>query len=245
MASTGSSSPTMRPTSRAQRPPALTTCSACTVPCSVTTFQAPVGLLGQLDDAVAEHDRGAELLRRLGVGVGGAGGVEVPLDRVPERADEMRWVDQREHRRRLGGGDDLECPCRGSGPWHGRGAGSPCARGCRRASPRRSGAGRRTGPTAPRARGRARRYRPAAWRRWGRRSGYGSRRPRARTSPRSARSARSASRRSSRPGRGGRAPSSRRRRRRSPRRAPATSCRPPRPRPAPRPAATPGRPARR
>ena len=43
MASTGSSSPTMRPTSRAQSPPALTTCSASTVPCSVTTFHAPPG----------------------------------------------------------------------------------------------------------------------------------------------------------------------------------------------------------
>ena len=31
------------PTSRAQRPPALTTCSACTVPLSVTTSQVPSG----------------------------------------------------------------------------------------------------------------------------------------------------------------------------------------------------------
>ena len=66
-----------------------------------------VGLLGQLDDAVAEHDRRAERLRRLGVGVGGAGRVEVALDRVPERADEVARVHQREHRRRLAGGDDL------------------------------------------------------------------------------------------------------------------------------------------
>ncbi len=43
MASSGSSTPTMRPTSRAHSPPQLTTCSAFTVPCSVTTFQVPSG----------------------------------------------------------------------------------------------------------------------------------------------------------------------------------------------------------
>ena len=31
----------MRPTSRAHRPPALTTCSACTLPWSVITSQVP------------------------------------------------------------------------------------------------------------------------------------------------------------------------------------------------------------
>jgi hypothetical protein len=49
MARSGSSSPTMRPTSRAQRPPALTTWSALTVPCSVTTFQVPSSSWSQLD----------------------------------------------------------------------------------------------------------------------------------------------------------------------------------------------------
>ncbi len=41
IASTGSSSPTIRPTSRAQRPPAFTTCSAVTSPASVMTRQSP------------------------------------------------------------------------------------------------------------------------------------------------------------------------------------------------------------
>ena len=43
IASTGSSSPTMRPTSRAHRPAALTTCSATTSPLSVITRHAPSG----------------------------------------------------------------------------------------------------------------------------------------------------------------------------------------------------------
>ena len=66
-----------------------------------------VRLLGQLDHAVAEHDGGAERLRRLGVGMGGAGRVEMAFDRIPERADEVRRIHDREHRRGLGGGDDL------------------------------------------------------------------------------------------------------------------------------------------
>ena len=41
MASTGSSMPTRWPTSRAHRPAQLTTCSACTVPLSVTSSQEP------------------------------------------------------------------------------------------------------------------------------------------------------------------------------------------------------------
>jgi hypothetical protein len=106
MASTGSSSPTMRPTSRAQRPPALTTCSALIVPLLGDHVPGAVGLLGQLLD-LAEHDLGAELAGGLGIGVGGAGGVEMALDRIPQRADEIALVHQREHRLGFGRGDQL------------------------------------------------------------------------------------------------------------------------------------------
>ena len=57
-----------------------------------------VGVLGQLDDAVPQDDIGAELLRRLGVGVRGARRIEMALDRIPHGADEVLFVHQREHR---------------------------------------------------------------------------------------------------------------------------------------------------
>ena len=223
IASTGSSSPTMRPTSRAQRPPALTTCSASHRAVLGDDVPGAVRLLGQLDHAVAQHDGGAERLRRLGVGVGGAGRVEMALDRVPERADEVARVHQREHRRRLGGRDDLGVhaeaaalgvgepqevhPLRAAGQHHA--AGQVQAAGLAgqllELAVERDGVGLQLGDVgvavqrvepARRVPGRARRSAP---------------------------SARSASRRSSRPWRGGRAPSSRRRRRRSPRRGRASS----------------------
>ena len=230
----------MRPTSRAQRPPALTTCSARTVPCSVTTFQVPSGLLGQLDHAVAQHDRRAELLRRLGVGVGGAGRVEMPLDRVPERADEV-----------------ASRPSAGTSPSPRTGVmisvsmprQRPLAWVSRRKSIRsgRVGHHHAAGQVQPAGLAREllelaverRRCRPGASRRSGRRSGCGSRPPRARTS-REVSSERSISIDVGPAGLapGGRAPSSRPRRRRSPRPAPAPAChsvRDQRRRPAPEP----------
>jgi hypothetical protein len=48
-----------------------------------------VRVLGQFLDWIAQHDLGAELLRRLGIGDGGAGRVEMALDRVPHGADEV------------------------------------------------------------------------------------------------------------------------------------------------------------
>ena len=66
-----------------------------------------VDLLRQLDDAVPEHDLGAELARGLGIGMRGAGRVEMALDRVPHGADEIRLVHQREHRLGLGRRDQF------------------------------------------------------------------------------------------------------------------------------------------
>ena len=69
IASTGSSSPTIRPTSRAQSPPAFTTCSASHRAVLGDDVPGAARLLGQLHHPVAQHDRRPELLRRLGVGV--------------------------------------------------------------------------------------------------------------------------------------------------------------------------------
>ena len=66
-----------------------------------------VGLLRQFDDAVAQHDLGAEFLGRLGVGDGGAGGIEMAFDRIPHGADEIGLVHQREHRLGFGRRDQL------------------------------------------------------------------------------------------------------------------------------------------
>ena len=99
MASTGSSSPTMRPTSRAHRPPQLTTCSAWTVPLLGDDVPGAVRRAASAPTTRLRSTISAPLmLRRLGIGVGGAGGVEMALDRVAHGADEVALVDQREHR---------------------------------------------------------------------------------------------------------------------------------------------------
>ena len=126
MASIGSSRPTMRPTSRAHRPPAFTTCSACTVPCSVMTSQEPSARWRRSVTRVCADDLGAADLRRLRVGVGDAVGIDVALDRVVDRADEMLLVDQRKQPRRPRRPRSARAPCRGSGraPWSS--SASPC-----------------------------------------------------------------------------------------------------------------------
>ncbi len=77
------------------------------VPCSVTTVHEPSGLAVQLGDAVAGVNLGAGEAGGLRIGHRRAVGVEVALDRVPQGADEVALVDQRQQRLRLGGGDDL------------------------------------------------------------------------------------------------------------------------------------------
>ena len=96
MASTGSSMPTMRPTSRAHRPPQLTTCSAWIVPCSVTTSQVPSGRGFSSVTRVFGVDLGAVDARRLGIGVGRAGRIEVAVGGVEHGADEVLLLDQRQ-----------------------------------------------------------------------------------------------------------------------------------------------------
>src|SRR5580704_17664435 len=85
MASTGSSRPIIRPTSRAHRPPAL-------------AMVADPGVL---------VDLGSGLPRAAGVGPGDPGRVDVTLDRVEERADEVLLLQQREQLLGFGRRDDL------------------------------------------------------------------------------------------------------------------------------------------
>ena len=87
-----------------------------------------VGLLGQLRDAVAEHDLGAQRAARLWRRQGGAGRVEMAFDRVPHGADELRLVHQREHGLGFGRRDQFGVHAEISGPWRGLGAKNPCAR---------------------------------------------------------------------------------------------------------------------
>ena len=77
--------------------------------CSLFGDDVPgaVRLLGQLDDAVAKHDLGAELAGRLGIGMGRARRVEMALDRIPQGADEMGLVHEREHLLGFGWRDQL------------------------------------------------------------------------------------------------------------------------------------------
>ena len=86
----------MRPTSRAHRPPALTTCSAWMLPLSVTTSQVPSARWRRLHDARVRDDLGAGLLGRDRVGMRGAVGVDVALVGVVHGADEAALVDQRQ-----------------------------------------------------------------------------------------------------------------------------------------------------
>ncbi len=57
-----------------------------------------VRLLGELDHAIAKHDFCAEFACGLRIGMCRAGGVEMALDGIPHRADEVGLVHQREHR---------------------------------------------------------------------------------------------------------------------------------------------------
>ena len=68
---------------------------------------APVVARHQLDDPVAQVDLGPLQARRLGVGVGGAGGVQVAVEGVPEGAQHALRVDDGRARRDLRGADDL------------------------------------------------------------------------------------------------------------------------------------------
>ena len=66
-----------------------------------------VGIRDELGHAIVEHDLGAGDPRRFRVGVRRAVRIEVALDRVPHRADEVFFVDQRQHLLRLRDVDDL------------------------------------------------------------------------------------------------------------------------------------------
>jgi hypothetical protein len=77
---TGSSIPTIRPTSRAHSPPALTTCSVwIDSPFSRRTSQVASGRCDRPDDRRALMDLGAELLSALDVRAGDPGRVDVAL----------------------------------------------------------------------------------------------------------------------------------------------------------------------
>ena len=66
-----------------------------------------VRILGDVLDRVAQFDLRAQRLRGLGIGDGGARRVQMPLDRIPQRAHEIGLVHQGEHRLGLGRGDQL------------------------------------------------------------------------------------------------------------------------------------------
>ena len=116
IASIGSSRPTMRPTSRAHRPPALTTCSAWMVPLSVTTSHDAVGARREVGDARVAVDLGALPLRaawhRRAVT---PARIDMAFERVVERADEMPFVHQREEFARPRRPRPCRVPCRDSG----------------------------------------------------------------------------------------------------------------------------------
>ena len=102
MARTGSSMPTIRPTSRAHSPPALTTCSAWIAsPLSIRTSHVPSGRCESRDHRRVLVDLRARQLGALDVGAGDAGRVDVALDRVVQRPDEVLRVHQREEVVRL------------------------------------------------------------------------------------------------------------------------------------------------
>ena len=80
--------PAMRPTSRAHRPPALTTCSATIVPLSVITSHVP-SVARQLRDTREAIDLRAQVARGFRICLRDAGRIDVPFERVVQRADEM------------------------------------------------------------------------------------------------------------------------------------------------------------
>ena len=100
--------PIMRPTSRAHRPPALTMCSAWISPCVGDDIPRPVGALAEVGHPRVPVDLGAGVAGADGVGVGDAGRVDVALDRVEQRADEVLLLQQREDGLGLGRRDDLQ-----------------------------------------------------------------------------------------------------------------------------------------
>jgi hypothetical protein len=62
----------------------------------------------QIRDSGVPHDLGATKLRGFGIGLRHAIGIDVPLDRIEQRADEVLLVHQRKQSRRLIHRDDLE-----------------------------------------------------------------------------------------------------------------------------------------
>ena len=86
----------MRPTSRAHRPPALTTCSAWMVwSRSVITSQVPSGRWLQPGDPGVGVHLGAAVAGADRVGVGDAVRVDAAFVRVVQRADEVLLLEQR------------------------------------------------------------------------------------------------------------------------------------------------------
>ena len=67
-----------------------------------------VGARLQVHDARVADDLGTADLRRLGIGLGDAPGVDVTFDRIEQCADEVLLVHQREEPRRLLGRDELQ-----------------------------------------------------------------------------------------------------------------------------------------
>ena len=68
----------------------------------------PPGAVLKLDEILdlgVQLDLGAVLLRRPGIGMGGAVGIEMALMRIENRADELVGIEQRHHLMRLAGGD--------------------------------------------------------------------------------------------------------------------------------------------
>ena len=77
-----------------------------------------VGPRLRLDDPGVPIDLGALDARRLGIGVGDAGWVDVAFERVVERADEVALVHEREHLRRLVDRDHLHVEAEVPRPRH-------------------------------------------------------------------------------------------------------------------------------
>ena len=104
----GQLEPAMRPTSRAHRPPAFTTCSAWMVwSRSVMTSHVPSGRWLQIGDPGVGVHLGAAVAGADGVGVGDAVRVDAALVLVVERADEELLLQQRVELLGLLHGDDL------------------------------------------------------------------------------------------------------------------------------------------
>ena len=79
MASTGSSMPTMRPTSRAHSPPQLTTCSAPDGALLGDDIKAAVAARLSATTRLPQKISAPAEARRFGIGMGGALGIEVAV----------------------------------------------------------------------------------------------------------------------------------------------------------------------